>query len=210
VTRAPAEPSPDQRSGLAARLADARAVVGPHALPVDVPVALLRGVAAIDAGAPEALADAVRPVLGTGVGLTPSADDAVAGLLLAARSWRGEAAAATLSAAGALLAPGLTRRTTAVSAGLLRHAADGRGAPEVVRAVEHLTGRAVAADPQQVLGDLVRLGHSSGRDTALGVLTYLEHRVNQLDAGNQLDMVDPVDRSRPATSAQPLTARESA
>jgi hypothetical protein len=117
-------------------------------------------------------------VLGLGSGLTPSADDAIAGLLLAARSWHGSEIGPTASAVGELLASDLHARTTAVSAGLLRHAAQGRGAPEVVRAVEHLTGRHVDTDEPGVLGRLMALGHSSGRDTALGVLSFLQQQVD--------------------------------
>lgn len=173
VTRTAAV-QPD-RNGLAARVAATRLLVGDHRLPSVVPAALLDAARAIQHGDAVAAAGALRPVLGLGSGLTPSADDAAAGLLLAARSWYGAAVGSTVSAVGDLLAPGLSARTTAVSAGLLRHAARGRGAPQVVRAVEHLTGRHVDADERAVLGELVALGHSSGRDTALGILAFLEH-----------------------------------
>jgi hypothetical protein len=133
-------------------------------------------VAAIERRDAVQAADALRPVLGLGAGLTPSADDAVAGLLLAARSWCVDLGP-TVSAVGAQLAPDLARRTTAVSAGLLRHAAEGRGAPEVVRAVDHLTGRHDPSGGPEAISRLLALGHSSGRDTALGVLAFVQHQL---------------------------------
>lgn len=165
---APVEPD----ASLSTRVAALGVAIGTHALPSLVPAALERAANAIDDGDAGAVADAVLGVLGAGPGLTPSADDAVAGLLLTARSWHGSDVDPVLCEAGKLLTPHLAGRTTAVSAGLLRHAAQGRGAPEVVRAVEHLTGRRVD-DEREVLRDLVRLGHTSGRDTALGVLALL-------------------------------------
>ena len=171
-----AQAAPTDARGLPRRLAALRLAVGAHRLPAGVPLALAAAADAIGRSDPVAAAEAVRPVLGLGTGLTPSADDAVAGLLLAARSWHGADGGPTVSAVGALLAHDLLSRTTAVSAGLLRHAAEGRGAPEVVAAVEHLTGRRVARDEQQALARLLALGHSSGRDTALGSLAFLQHQ----------------------------------
>jgi hypothetical protein len=164
------------RAVLAQRVADARSRLDEHRLPAPVVPALARAAAAIEQRAAVEAADALRPVLGLGAGLTPAADDAVAGLLLAARAWPGGGLGPTVSSVGALLAPDLSSRTTAVSAGLLRHAAEGRGASEVVRAVEHLTG---LPDPgPKVLVRLLALGHSSGRDTALGVLAFVQHQLH--------------------------------
>ncbi|HET8614742.1 MAG TPA: DUF2877 domain-containing protein [Actinomycetales bacterium] len=192
------------RDGLPRRLAALRLAVGPHVLPEGVPTALERAAEATDRRDAATAAAALRPVLGLGSGLTPSADDAVAGLLLAARSWSGAGLSATVAELGARLAAGLAARTTAVSAGLLRHAAEGRGAPEVVRAVEHLTGRS-PADEAQVLRELVSLGHSSGRDTAAGILTYL---YRQLTVTNDpTSHLDPTDPTRPD---HPPLVRESA
>jgi hypothetical protein len=164
-------------AALERRVAAARLLLADHELPSPVPPALQVAAAAIEAGEPDAAADVLRPVLGLGAGLTPSADDAVAGLLLTARAWYGAAAGPTVAAVGALLATDLASRTTAVSAGLLRHAAQGRGAPEVVRAVQLLTGRETATDEAAVLAALMTLGHTSGKDTALGVLTFLQRRL---------------------------------
>jgi hypothetical protein len=48
----------------------------------------------------------------------------------------------------------------------------------VVHAVEHLTGRGDRSDGSQVLTRLLALGHSSGRDTALGVLAFVQHQLS--------------------------------
>lgn len=147
-------------------------LVGEHRLPATVPEALAAGTSALLSDDPAAAAAALRPVLGLGPGLTPAADDAVAGLLLTFTSWGGTDALRTAAAVGGLLTHELTTRTSAVSAGLLAHAARGRGTPEVVRAAELLTGGASDPNPDEALARLVALGHSSGRDTALGMLTF--------------------------------------
>lgn len=169
-------PATCDRSALGGRVAATRLRLGGHRFPAPVVAALTRAAAAIERRDPVGAADAVRPVLGLGAGLTPAADDAVAGLLLAARCWTGELGP-TVSAVGALLTPDLSSRTTAVSAGLLRHAAQGRGAPEVVHAVEYLTGRHDLSGGPEVLARLLALGHSSGRDTALGVLAFVQRQL---------------------------------
>jgi hypothetical protein len=63
-------------------------------------------------------------------------------------------------------APLLTR-TTALSATLLRHAAAGRGIPEVTRLIDALAGGGDLAAPTD---RLVAVGHSSGTAFAHGVL----------------------------------------
>jgi hypothetical protein len=171
-------PEVADRTILAERVATARSQLHGHQLPAPVGPAITRAAAAIERRDAIDAADGLRPVLGLGAGLTPAADDAVAGLLLAARCWRGDELGPTVSAVGSLLAPDLSSRTTAVSAGLLRHAAEGRGAPEVVRAVEHLTGGPDGSDGPEVLARLLALGHSSGRDTALGVLAFVQHQLS--------------------------------
>jgi hypothetical protein len=170
-------PDVADRTVLADRVATARSELHGHQLPAPVLPALTRAAAAMERRDPVEAADALRPVLGLGAGLTPAADDAMAGLLLAARCWT-DGLGPTVSAVGALLAPDLSSATTAVSAGLLRHAAEGRGAPQVVRAVEHLAGRRDGSDGSEVLAGLLALGHSSGRDTALGVLAFVQHQLS--------------------------------
>jgi hypothetical protein len=122
--------------------------------------ALRAGVRALLAGAAHTAVDALTAVLGRGRGSTPDADDAVAGALLAARATAGMPAAA-VDEVGARVAAAAVERTTLLSAELLRHAATGRAAAAVVRAVQQPS----AATWQR----LTPLGASSGRATAEGI-----------------------------------------
>ncbi|HSF99286.1 MAG TPA: DUF2877 domain-containing protein [Ornithinibacter sp.] len=106
-------------------------------------------------------------LLGRGQGLTPSGDDALAGILLVAHAV-GEAAplaAAVRSRLGA---------TTAVSAALLDAAADGYAAPDVVALVD----AALAGDDDtlaRTLPAVLAMGHSSGRDLVAGIAGAVHH-----------------------------------
>ncbi|MBW3658203.1 MAG: DUF2877 domain-containing protein [Actinobacteria bacterium] len=117
-------------------------------------------------------ATAAGTLLGWGEGLTPTGDDVLAGVLAAGRAFasavgdpRTVATLAALSADVDRLAP---RRTNALSASLLRHA--GRG--EMARPAASVT-RAVAAGREHpaAVADLLRVGHRSGADLALGIVT---------------------------------------
>lgn len=131
------------------------------------------GVAAALIDAAHRLADrdgtAAHPlvsVLGLGAGLTPAADDAVAGMLLLARAVD---PSPVLDAVGAQIAAAAAVRSTAVSAALLHHAATGDAAPPVVAAVDALTAPGVTG-VGAALTALLALGHTSGADTAAGML----------------------------------------
>lgn len=118
------------------------------------------------AGAPDA---AVRSLVGRGAGLTPSGDDALAGLLLVAH--------ATGSLPG--LAPAVRARlaaTTAVSGALLDAAADGYAAPAVVTIVDAVLDGDAAATAAALLAVLA-IGHTSGRDLVTGVAAAVRHLV---------------------------------
>ena len=132
-----------------------------HALPDGVATALRRAGRCLARGDGPGAADHLVPVLGLGAGLTPSADDAVAGLLLGA-------VGKAVHEAAVLVGRAAPARTTAVSAALLQHAARGRAAAPVVRAHDALTGR---GDLTGALDALWALGHTSGADTAAGLLT---------------------------------------
>ena len=103
-------------------------------------------------------------MVGLGPGLTPAGDDVLAGMLLtlsaapAAASTCGELATETLA---------LLDRTTSLSATLLRHAAAGRGIPQVLDLVDALAG---SGDLEASAVHLVAVGHSSGAALAHGVL----------------------------------------
>ena len=133
-------------------------------------------------GRPEDAATACLEVIGRGRGSTPSGDDAVAGLLLAARALlpvdgvgEGHGPARQLSALAERVAAAAPDRTTAVSAALLRHAAAGRAVGTVVEAVDVLVDRSPDPHPDDVLRRLLALGHGSGVDTATGLLAAADH-----------------------------------
>jgi hypothetical protein len=112
--------------------------------------------------------DAVA-LLGRGAGLTPDGDDVLAGALVAGHAtehpmlprWRRDTVRALAS-----------RRTTAVSVGMLHSALDGWAAPQLADAVEALCAKepAVAED---AVARLLAVGHSSGRHLLDGVLHVL-------------------------------------
>ena len=113
--------------------------------------------------------DEVRPhdLVGRGPGLTPSGDDVLAGVLVAAHAvadprlpgW----AAATVDALA-------VRTTTAVSRGLLHHALDGWATPELADFVTAVCGGDATGGPA---GRLLAVGHSSGAALAAGALHVL-------------------------------------
>lgn len=106
-------------------------------------------------------AEVVQGLLGRGRGLTPSGDDALAGVLLVSHA-HGIRPGLGVAVRGAL------HRTTAVSAALLGPAADGFAARDVVTLVD----AAVAGDVDAVARAapaVCALGHSSGRDLVAGV-----------------------------------------
>jgi hypothetical protein len=111
------------------------------------------------AGRPVPAAELLGSVLGEGPGSTPAADDAVAGVLLAACGWLPDGR--VVRVAGARVAEAATGRTTPLSAELLRQAASGFATATAVRAV----GSADPADRTALLA----LGASSGAATAWGI-----------------------------------------
>ena len=111
--------------------------------------------------------EGVGGLLGRGQGLTPSGDDALAGILLVHHA---VGRAAPLAAAvRARLAT-----TTAVSAALLDAAADGYAAPAVVALVD----AALVGDDATVrhtLPAVLAIGHTSGADLVAGIDGALAH-----------------------------------
>jgi hypothetical protein len=99
---------------------------------------------------------------GLGPGLTPSGDDALAGLLIAARArWPADAEAPLVQVAAAV-------DTHPISRGFLRWAARGQS----ISPVHRLLAAVAAGDrrlAERALGDLLAFGHTSGADLALGL-----------------------------------------
>ncbi len=126
---------------------------------------------AIRARCPTGVLDAATELLGLGDGLTPEADDMVAGTLAGTRCL-GHAlgmrrSVAALDAVAPVLMATAMARTTTFSAALLRHALRGEVAAPAAAFLRALAGRGdvVAAHTQ-----LRKVGHSSGRALAAGIV----------------------------------------
>ncbi len=111
---------------------------------------------------------AVDALVGRGLGLTPSGDDALAGALLLRRALgRGPRPGHPDPLHDAVGAR--TGATTAVSAALLDGVLGGWASPEVVALVDAV-GRCDAAAVRAALPPVLAIGHHSGRDLVTGVL----------------------------------------
>lgn len=113
-------------------------------------------------------------LLGRGPGLTPSGDDVLAGALLGLRSFG--CPDPQLDADVLRLAP---KRTTALSAQLLRHAVAGECAPPVARLLAACVDPAAAAGEAltQTIEDVLRIGATSGAALAAGVVHAARRRL---------------------------------
>ena len=114
---------------------------------------------------------AVGALVGAGAGLTPSGDDVLCGVLLGLRL-HGSAACDLAPTLWAAVRPRLGS-TTALSAALLREAAQGYAVAPVVRLAEALVGPDVQHVPAAVAAVLA-VGHSSGADLLAGLAGALE------------------------------------
>lgn len=129
---------------------------GPSVLDDATRLALHRAAAATATGDIPEAASSLGQLLGLGRGSTPDGDDAVAGLLLAARSIaRTPDARRRVAQLAAHVAGAAPARTTALSAELLRAVVSGFAAPVLV---EHLTAPGPTSE-----GAVQRLGATSGR-----------------------------------------------
>jgi Protein of unknown function (DUF2877) len=105
-------------------------------------------------------------LLGRGPGLTPAGDDVLAGFLAGANAFGIDVT--VLRHAVARLAPAAT---TALSAGLLWHAARGECIDEAAHLAGALTGRGA---PVAALSRLLAVGHTSGPALAWGLVLAAE------------------------------------
>ncbi|MEU6006618.1 DUF2877 domain-containing protein [Streptomyces sp. NPDC047453] len=135
----------------------------PRPLPAEVRPAARALVRMLAHGGTVARRRAAHALLGLGPGATPSGDDFLCGLLLAAQmqprppDWL--AALADVAAEADALTP-------PVSAALLRHAAEGLCIPQVA---ELLRAAATGGDPSGPVAALLAVGHSSGCDLLHGL-----------------------------------------
>ncbi len=107
------------------------------------------------------VADPAR-LLGLGSGLTPSGDDVLAGYLAGAAAY-----GLPVDELRTFVCAEAPRRTTTLSAALLRHAAAGEAIPQVCRLLLALDD-GIGTDA--ALAGLLRVGHTSGAALAAGVL----------------------------------------
>lgn len=106
--------------------------------------------------------DIDESLLGRGPGLTPSGDDVLAGYLVGAAAF-GLAA----DDVRRLVESQAARRTTTLSAALLRHAAAGETIPQVINLLDALAGRRPL---EPALAELRAVGHTSGAALASGLI----------------------------------------
>ena len=121
------------------------------------------------AGADE-WAAAATSLIGRGPGLTPAGDDVLAGVLVGLHAVGRGALARRL---GARIDGDLASGTTAFSAELVRLAAAGYAAGEVLRVVRALHEPSAATDLDRAVGGLLSVGHTSGADLATGLALAL-------------------------------------
>ena len=112
-------------------------------------------------------------LLGRGAGLTPEGDDVLAGALVTAHATADPRLDAWCDATREAMA---TRRTTAVSRGMLHHALDGYATPQLG---DLLTALCRGGDLEGPLARLRALGHSSGDALLDGVVHTLTTRSQQ-------------------------------
>ncbi|MCO5967191.1 oxamate carbamoyltransferase subunit AllH family protein [Actinoallomurus soli] len=117
--------------------------------------------------------DAAERIVGLGPGLTPSGDDALAGLLLALRLLGGAVPGGSRAVRladwiGAAVTAYACERTTALAATLLQCAARGQASVEAAAVLRGIAGQ---EDLAPAARRLVEVGHTSGSDVAWGLLT---------------------------------------
>lgn len=134
-----------------------------------VEAALVSVIAALRDGDVTMAARDGRALVGLGVGLTPSGDDALVGLT-AALAATGHPAARTIARAWAA---GAAERTTTVGAALLAHAARLEFAG-VLRSVIGAILRGDESEVRRMVRTALSWGATSGADTLVGVLAGLE------------------------------------
>jgi hypothetical protein len=145
------------------------AIAGLPTTPPDVPGERLG--AALALCSPIALLTAAEPLVGKGAGLTPEADDYLAGALASTRllseALNHQPGTAMLDRAARLIVELADARTTRLSAALIQHALLGRVAAPAGTLLRALTGRGEVTAAHQ---SLIEVGHSSGPALAAGIV----------------------------------------
>jgi Protein of unknown function (DUF2877) len=149
---------------LGKRLAELRGIVAASPARPGLPVPHQFADACAKAS-PAAAACAADRLVGLGPGLTPSGDDLLAGALAALRLLGGHAAFTAALADHVSAVAG--RRTTALSATLLRLAGQGNVAAEAGQVIKALNGQ---GSLEEAARRLHAVGHTSGADLAQGLV----------------------------------------
>jgi hypothetical protein len=183
----------DQRAGIAGRLARATLIASEQkgeqglapalpwvvgkveaALAGDLTEKVLAGLSwlriAIRNCSPDGVIAAARAIIGRGRGLTPSADDCLAGVLLALNRWKGITNDFDLAAVNETVVRLASEKTTSLSTTIIHAAALGQGDERLLQVIDGL----ITGDlTDNALQDLVQMGHSSGVDSLVGMALAL-------------------------------------
>lgn len=126
---------------------------------------------AISSRQPDKFVEAAGAIIGHGRGLTPAADDCVAGVLLTLNRWKGVVDDNfDLAGVNEAVVRVAHARTTSLSTTIIHAAASGQGDERILRVLDGIvTGN--LADPD--LPNLVQMGHSSGVDSLVGMALAL-------------------------------------
>jgi hypothetical protein len=132
---------------------------------------------------PAQMLEAARHLIGLGPGLTPSGDDVLVGCLrgLWLIRWNQPAVYQTLNDLRDALLPALNACTTRVGAEFIRYALDGAFAEVLDQAALSLMTPFRPLVMQSAVNRLLAQGETSGTDTMLGILMYLEALLCILD-----------------------------
>lgn len=117
---------------------------------------------------------AITDLIGRGPGATPAGDDLLCGLLVTLRAVSSPGQQCRLWSITEPLIETAHRETTAVSAAMLAEAAKGRASKPVRDSLVCLLSQPPTAEharSDDVLDDLMTIGHTSGADVLAGILT---------------------------------------
>ena len=114
----------------------------------------------------------LKKLLGNGPGLTPSGDDFITGFLLI-RSIMSAERAHDIEKQIQLLEKQATKKTTALSANLIKYAATGQADERLINCAHWLL--VGTGDPYRIKKELLSYGSSSGLDALAGMLSALQH-----------------------------------
>jgi hypothetical protein len=129
-------------------------------------------ITALSASEKDTLNQLIIEILGNGTGLTPSGDDFICGLLLAAHTWDGILKAASqVKEIEQNILDHAWEQTTTLSANLIKSAAHGSADERIIACLNWLNGG--IGDIANIIEELRSYGSSSGIDTLFGMLSLI-------------------------------------